>query len=527
MQNMKVLVSDPLAEPGLALLREQVSVTTEFDLSPEELIAAIPEYDALVVRSGTQVTREVLEAGTRLQVVGRAGVGVDNIDVETATQRGIVVVNTPTGNTRAAAEHTIALMMSLARNVPQANQALRAGDWARKRYTGIEVRDKTIGIIGMGRVGSEVGRRARALGMNVLGYDPFVTQERVQQLGATPATLDDLATKSDFISVHTPLSDVTRDLIDDEFLRKTKPGVRIINCARGPIVVEEALLAALEDGRVAGAALDVFTEEPPAPDNPLIAHPNVVATPHLGASTKEAQLSVSIDVARQVLALLNGQLAEHTLNMPMVPPETLQVLRPFVGLTEKLGSFIGQLAAGQFGELRIVYSGSLAALDTTLLRAVVLKGVLEHASDDRINLVNADLIARRHGLKVSEERNYEAGSYTNLIFISLKSGEQEHSIAGTISQDEPRIVEIGPYRINFEPAGRFLVLQNLDRPGMIGAVGTTLGKHDINIAFMAFGRRTPRGDAIMVLILDESLPDQVADEILAIPDMWDLKYVKI
>ncbi len=527
MQKMKVLVSDPLAEPGLALLREQVSVTTKFDLSPEELLTAIPEYDALVVRSGTQVTREVLEAGTRLQVVGRAGVGVDNIDVDTATQRGIVVVNTPTGNTRAAAEHTIALIMSLARNIPQANQALRQGEWARKRYVGVEVRDKTIGIIGMGRVGSEVGRRARALGMNVLGYDPFVTQERIQQLGATPASLAELAAKSDFISVHTPLSDVTRNLIDDEFLRQVKPGVRIINCARGPIIVEAALLAALEEGRVAGAALDVFSTEPPAPDNPLIQHPNVVATPHLGASTKEAQLSVSIDVARQVLALLNGELAEHALNMPMVPPETLQVLRPYVGLVEKLGSFMGQLAAGQFGELRIVYSGSLAALDTTLLRAVVLKGVLEQASDDRINLVNADLIAHRHGLKVSEERNYEAGSYTNLISISLKSGEQEHSIAGTISQDEPRIVKIGPYRINFEPEGRFLVLQNLDRPGMIGAVGMTLGKHDINIAFMAFGRRTPRGDAIMVLILDEDLPDHVTNEILAIPDMWDLKYVKI
>jgi len=527
MQHMNVLVSDPLADPGLELLRQEVHVDTRYDLTPEELIATIAQYDALVVRSGTQVTREVIEAGTRLQVIGRAGVGVDNIDVDAATQRGIVVVNTPTGNTRAAAEHTIALMMALARNIPQANMALWQGEWARKKYMGIEVRDRTIGIIGMGRVGSEVSRRARALGMNVLGYDPFVTQERIQQLGAAPVSLDELAAQSDFISIHTPLSDATRSLIDETFLRKVKPGVRIINCARGPIIDDEALLEALNDGRVAGAALDVFREEPPPPDDPLIHHPRVVSTPHLGASTEEAQLSVAIDVARQVLAVLKGQLAEHALNMPMVPPETLQVLRPYVGLAEKLGSFVGQLAAGQFGDLRIVYSGSLAALDTTLLRVVILKGVLEHASADRINLVNADLIARRHGLRVTEERRYEAGSYTNLITVSLKAGDQEHYVAGTISRDEPRIVEIGPYRLDFEPAGRFLVLQNLDRPGMIGAVGTTLGKHDINIAFMAFGRRTPRGDAIMVLTLDDDLPEEVAEEIRAIPDMWDLKYVII
>ncbi len=527
MQNKKVLVSDPLAEPGLEILRKELSVETRYDLSPDQLIDVIPGYDALIVRSGTQATGAVIEAGTRLQVIGRAGVGVDNIDVGAATQRGIVVVNTPTGNTLAAAEHAIALMISLARNIPQANAALRAGRWDRKQYTGVELREKTLGILGMGRVGSEVGRRARALGMEVLGYDPFVTRERVQQMGAQPVTLAELAERADFITLHTPLNDTTLHLIGEEFLRQAKQGLRIINTARGAIIDEDALLAALEDGRVAGAALDVFSEEPPPPDNPLVMHPHVVATPHLGASTREAQISVSVDVAQQVLAVLRGDLAEHALNMPMVPPDTLQVLLPFVDLAEKLGSFVGQLAAGQFGDLRIVYGGSLAALDTTLLRAVIVKGVLEHASADRINLVNADLIARRHGLKVTEEHSHEIGSYTNLVSVSLTSGEQEHQVAGTISLDEARIVEIGPYRLDFEPAGRFLVLQNLDRPGMIGAVGMTLGKHDINIAFMAFGRKTPREDAIMVLTLDEDLPDQVVDEIWAIPDMWDLKYVII
>jgi len=524
----RVLVCDPLDRRGLQLLEEYVSVDVRTGLSEAELIEIVPAYDAMIVRSGTRVTAAVIEAGKRLQAIGRAGVGVDNIDVEAATRRGIIVVNTPTANTIAAAEHTIAMMLALARQIPAAEASLREGRWDRKRFIGVEVRNKTLGVIGLGRIGTEVAKRAQGLAMEVIAYDPYVSAEHASRFGIRFTTeLDELLRHSDFVTLHTPLTEATRGLIGERELALMKPTARLINCARGGLIDEEALLRALDEGRLAGAALDVFAQEPPPPDHPLLKHPKVVLTPHLGGSTQEAQASVAEEIAQQILAVLEGRLPHHAVNAPLVPPETLEALVPYFDLAERLSRFYRQLFPGLIQEVRIVYGGELAEIDTTPLKAAVVKGLLEAVIEQRVNVVNAHLIARERGLALVEEKRPDAEPFANLLTLEITADGTKHSIAGTVIRNEPHVVRVDEYWIDFVPEGYLLVCYNEDRPGMIGRVGTILGEADVNIAFMQVGRVVPRGRAMMVLGLDDPIPDPTLAEIVSVPGLYDVTFVQM
>jgi D-3-phosphoglycerate dehydrogenase len=523
----RVLVCDPIDPEGLELLEAHASVEVQTGLSEAELIEIIPDYDAMIVRSGTRVTAAVIEAGQRLQAIGRAGVGIDNIDVEAATRRGIIVVNAPTANTIAAAEHTIALMLALARQIPPADASLRQGRWDRKSYIGIEVYNKTLGVVGLGRIGTEVAKRAQGLGMEVIAYDPFVSAEHASRYNVRFTELEDLLREADFVTLHTPLTEATRGLIGERELALMKPTARLINCARGGLVDEEALLRALDEGRIAGAALDVFAQEPPPPDHPLLRHPKVVITPHLGGSTREAQISVAREIAQQILTVLEGRLPQHAVNAPMVPPETLNVLVPYFDLAERLGRFYRQVAPGHIKQVRIIYGGELAEIDTTPLKAAVVKGLLESVIEQRVNVVNAHLIARERGLSIVEEKRPEAEPFANLMTLEITADGRKRSITGTVIRDEPHIVRIDEYWIDFVPEGYLLVCHNEDQPGMIGKVGTILGRADVNIAFMQVGRVIPRSRAIMVLGLDDPIPDPVLEEIVRVPGLYNVTFVKM
>jgi len=523
---MRVLVTDPIASDGLDLLHEQVSVVVRTGLDEDELVQEIGGYDALIVRSGTQVTARVILAAQRLQVIGRAGVGVDNIDVDAATERGILVVNAPDGNSIAAAEHTIGVMMALARHIPQADASLRDHKWTRKQFIGVEVTGKTLGVIGMGRIGLEVARRGRGLAMRVLAYDPYVSSAHAERLGVELCDLDDLLAQADFVTLHVPLTSSTRNLIGPRELSLVKPTARLINCARGGIVDECALDEALCEGRLAGAALDVFVDEPPF-DCPLLDNPKVVVTPHLGASTQEAQVAVAVDVARQVLDVLSGRPAAHPVNAPLIPPETQAQLLPFCELAERLGILASQLVDRHLSQVRISYAGRLADLDTGLLRALSIKGLLQDVTEARITLVNASLIARERGLQVSEEKTGDAGHFASLITLSFTDNSHERTLSGTIMHGEPYIVRIDRYWLDFVARGLKLFIYHRDKPGRIGEVGLITGRHDINIAAMAVGRLEPRGEALMVLTLDEVAPSEVRAEIEAMPDIYETRMLDL
>jgi D-3-phosphoglycerate dehydrogenase len=486
----------------------------------------MPHYDALIVRSGTQVTARAIQAAERLQIVGRAGVGVDNIDVDAATERGILVVNAPDGNSIAAAEHTIAMMMCLSRHIAQADASLRARKWERKKFIGVEVTGKALGVIGMGRIGREVARRARGLQMNVLAYDPYVSSEQAERLGVQLCEIDDLLTRADYITVHVPLTETTRDLIGERELGRTKPGACLINCARGGIINEAALLAALEAGQLAGAALDVFVDEPPF-DSALLRHPQVVVTPHLGASTREAQVAVAVAVARQIVDVLDGRPAAHPVNAPLVPPETQAQIVPFCEVAEKLGRSACQLVDHRLSKVRISYAGQLADMETGLLRALVIKGLLQDVTEQRITLVNARLIARARGLQVVEEKTSDAGHFSNLITLSFADNGEEHVLSGTVMHGEPYIVRIDRYWLDFISRGHQLLIYHRDRPGLIGQVGFVTGQADINIAFMAVGRLAARGEALMTLTLDEPATPEVVSAIEALPDIHYTRLLKL
>ncbi|MFQ5826955.1 MAG: phosphoglycerate dehydrogenase, partial [Dehalococcoidia bacterium] len=407
----KILVTEPIASEGLEIMRSQAEVEVRLGLKPQELKAAIGDYEGLVVRSETKVTAEVIEAGGKLQVIARAGVGVDNIDVEAATRQGIVVVNAPTGNTLSAAEHSIALMLALCRHIPQADALLKSGMWRRSDFMGVEVRNKVLGIMGLGNVGSAVAGRARGLEMRLLAYDPFVSADYAQNLGVQLVSLDEIFQESDFITIHLPLNQATRNIIGAKELALVKPTVRIINCARGGLVDEEALFKAIEEGRVAGAAVDVFAQEP-TEDNILFRSPKVIVTPHLGASTTEAQTGVAVDIAEQVNAVLQGQPARYAVNAPLIPPETLQVLRPFMEVGRVLGRLAAQLVEGQVASLQVSYDGEISNFDTSALKAAILGGLLEMTIEEKVNLVNADLLARRRGLRIVEQKRTACENYT-------------------------------------------------------------------------------------------------------------------
>ena len=518
----RILVADPLAEDGLTRLRREGEVVVAAKLSETELVQRIGDFDALVVRSETKVTAPVLEAGKRLRVVGRAGVGVDNIDVAAATRHGILVVNAPRGNIVAAAEHTVALLFAVARSVPQADSSVRHGEWSRSKFTGVEIRGKTLGVIGLGNVGLEVAKRAHGLEMEVIAYDPVVSVERAELFNVQLVALDELLKRSDFVTVHVPLVEANRGLIGARELGLMKPTARLINTARGGIIDEAALYQALKANRPAAAAVDVFEQEPPG-ENPLFTLANFIATPHIAASTVEAQASVAFDVAEEVAAVLAGELPRYAVNAPALPPEEMAYLRPFADLTERLASLHAQLFGGRVGSIELEFEGQLAQHDVNLLVASAIKGVLQGFTEDRINAVNARLIAAGRGIKIVERRSHAHGSYTSLITLRL----QGHELAGTVLMDEPRVVRIDGFRVDLVPDGRFLVSRHEDRPGVVGRVGTILGEHDVNIASMLVGRDAPRGRAMMILAVDDPVSESVLDRLRAVEGMADLHYVEL
>ncbi|MCB0138884.1 MAG: phosphoglycerate dehydrogenase [Caldilineaceae bacterium] len=512
MNTFKILVSDPMSDSGLAPLREasNMEVDLRTDLSPAQLVDVIPAYHALLVRSGTQVTAEVIQAGANLRVIGRAGVGVDNIDVDAATRAGIIVVNAPTGNTVAAAEHTVAMLMALARNIPQADAHVRSGGWKRSQYTGIEIRDKVLGTVGLGRVAQEVVRRARGLGMTVLAYDPYISSEFAAQHGATLTSLDEMLPQVDFLTLHVPLTEQTRNTIGAPQLARMKPNARILNVARGGVLDEQALADAVQSGQIAGAALDVFEQEPLGADSPLRSCPQIILTPHLGASTIEAQEKVAEDVALQVLEVLSDLPARYAVNAPMIPPKDLEFLIPYIDLAERLGRFIQQLGAQGVRELEITAYGRLAGFDLSYINAAVIKGLLADAVQMRINLVNAGLVAEQRGMTLIERKKHEHDlRYDTMLTIRAKTGSQAYTVRGAMLQDEPHIVAIDDLWVDFPASGHLVISLHQDRPGIIGGVGTILGQSDVNISFMHVGRHAPRTTAVMVLGTDEVVPDSL------------------
>ena len=519
---VKILVADPLAEDGLERLRRAGEVTVVSKLPEAELIRRIADFDALVVRSETRVTATIIEAGSKLRVVGRAGVGVDNIDVQAATRRGILVVNAPRGNIIAAAEHTIALLFALARWVPQADASVRRGEWARAKFLGTEVRGKTLGVIGLGNVGSEVAKRAHGLEMDVVAYDPVVSVDRAELFNVALVSLRELLEQADFVTVHVPLVDSNRNLIGATELARMKPTARLINTARGGIVDEAALVDALKSGRLAAAAADVFETEPPGA-NPLLELPNFIATPHIAASTLEAQVSVAFDVAEEVAAVLAGDLPRFAVNAPALPPEELAYLRPFSELTERLAALHVQLFGGRVSMIGLDFEGEIAEHDVNLLVAAAIKGVLQPFTEERINAVNARLIASNRGIRLAERRSRAHSSYASLVTLRM----EEHEIAGTVLMGELRAVRIDSFRVDLVPEGRFLVSRHEDRPGVVGRFGSILGEHDVNIASMQVGRDAPRGNAMMILAVDDRVEPHLLERLREVVGMSDLRYVEL
>ena len=523
----KILVADPIAQEGVDLLGTRAEVDSKHGLTAPELMEILGGYDALVVRSETKVTAEVIGAGKKLQVIARAGIGVDNIDLEAATSAGIPVVNAPTGNTVAAAEHTLALMLALARNIPEAHRSVKGGEWRRSAFMGIEVRNKTLGIAGLGRVGTEVARRAQSFGMRLVGYDPFISPDHANRLGVELLTLDEMLAQSDFVTLHTPLTDGTQQMISARQLALIKPGARLINVARGELIDEAALLEALDGDRLAGVALDVFSQEPPG-DNPLLSHPKVVATPHLGASTQEAQREVAIEAAEQVLAVLAGEPARNTVNAPFLPPEVHAVLAPYIQVGLIVGKLLTNLAEGQFVGVTIRYEGEIAQHNTAMLKSAVLAGLLGPVTGEQVNLINAPFLAQQRGLSLTEQSNEAAAEYVSMITATLDTTGGHITVAGTSMRDEAHVVMVNDYWLDITPSTPYLLfVDNQDQPGLIGAVGTLAGRHNINISSMDVGRLNPRGMAMMVIGLDDPVPPPVLEEIKALPQIINARLVTL
>lgn len=526
----RILVADAIAPEGVARLGEVGDVDVRTGLSPDDLRAAVGPYQAIVVRSASRITREIIEAAPDLQVVGRAGVGVDNIDLDAATERGVIVVNAPQGNTIAAAEHTIALLMAMARHISPADASMHASQWARSSFLGVEIRGKTLGVLGLGNVGGEVARRAVGLEMRVLGYDPFVPEERAAALGVERCELDRIFRESDFITVHVPLTAANKGIIGAGEIALMKPTVRLINVARGGVIDEEDLAAALVEGRVAAAAVDVFTDEPPAAGNPLLTAPNALLTPHLGASTAEAQERAALDVADQIVDVLSGRLARYAVNAPLLPPETMRVIGPFLKAAELIGSIGTQLVIGNLTSLEIEYYGDIAEHDVAPLRASVIKGLMAPISDENVNLVNATFVAQGRGWHIDERLRDSHDIFHNLIHLRLGTSDSEVSVGGSTHHGgHPNIVILNGMDVDLvpEPGTFLLICDNDDRPGMIGRLGTVLGSFDINISSMQVGRTEKRGRALMILGLDESPDDEQLSQIEAIDGIYNIRIVRL
>ncbi|CUH95433.1 D-3-phosphoglycerate dehydrogenase [Propionispora sp. 2/2-37] len=522
---MKVLVSDPVSPQGIEILQKEFTVDVKTKLPPEELIRIIPEYDALVVRSETKVTKEVIEAAVKLKAIGRAGVGVDNIDVEAATQKGIIVMNAPEGNTVAATEHTVAMMMAMTRNIPQAYSSMKQGEWQRSKFIGVEVRGKTLGIVGLGRIGSGVAKRAIAMEMNIVAYDPFITTERAKALGIELKDLDDVFAQADFITLHLPLTPETKNLVNKDAFARMKKGVRIINCARGGVINERDLAAAIDAGIVAGAAVDVFEKEPVSPDNPLLKSDKIVVTPHLGASTKEAQVGVAVDVAHGIIAALKGEPVATAVNMAPIPTHVLERIKPFFNLAEKMGCLAVYLADGRIDSIQVEYHGEITEVDTKMLTTAMVKGVLNPVLQETVNYVNAPGIAKMRGIKVTEIKNKHTADFADLITLKINSDKGQHTIGGTLFGQEGRIVAIDGHRVDVDPRGWLMISPHINRPGIIGKVGTILGQENINIASMQVGRTSIEGTNIMALGVDADIPPEVLAKIKAVDGIFGAKLV--
>lgn len=518
----KVLVSDSIDQAGINILSQVAQVDVKTGLSPEELIETIPEYDALMIRSGTKVTKEVIEAANQLKIIGRAGVGVDNVDVPAATRKGIIVVNSPEGNTIAAAEHALAMMLSLSRHIPDANQSVKNKKWDRKKYIGTEVYKKTLGVVGLGKIGSHVATAAKAMGMKILAYDPFISKERADQLSCTLVDLDLLFSESDYITLHVPKTKETTNLINAETLNKMKPTARIINCSRGGIIDENALVEALEAGKIAGAALDVFETEPLGESKLRDLGDKVILTPHLGASTAEAQVNVAVDVAEQIRDVLLGLPARSAVNIPGLNPDVMEKLRPYLKLAETLGNLVGQLAGGRIDTFSVSLQGDLASNQSQPLVIASIKGLLSEALRERVNYVNASIEAKERGIRVIETRDASVKDYSGSIHLEATGGKGKHSVTGALLGDgEIRITNLDGFPINVPPSNNMLFTLHRDMPGIIGQIGSLLGSFNVNIASMQVGRKIIRGDAVMVLSIDDPLPEGILSEITKVPGITD------
>jgi len=524
---VKILITDAIAAAGVEILRQYAEVDIRHGLKPEQLTSIIRDYEALIVRSQTKVTSNIIEAADKLQVIGRAGVGVDNIDVEAATRRGIIIVNSPEGNIVSTAEHTIAMLLALARRIPQANSLLRSGVWSRE-FKGFEIRNKILGIIGLGRVGTEVAEMAKGLRMEVIAYDPMISESRAERLGVRLVELETLLTTSDFITIHVPLNSSTRGLIGRSQLKLVKPTAMLVNCARGGIVDEKALYDALNQDRLAGAAVDVFSQEP-AQDNILLKSDKVITTPHLAASTIEAETSAGIDIAEQIIAVLKGYPAKSPVNAPMISVEVMSILGPYVQVGTTIGRVAVQLLAGHPESLTIRYQGDIAKEDTNPIKVAVLTGLLESLTEERVNMVNADIIASSRGLSVTEQKESTCENYANMVTVEVNTKSGRTLVAGSSLRGRTHLTRVGDYWLEIEPSGSYMLFtEHKDRPGMIGAVGTIIGNADINISQMQVSRGVQRGGgAMMALCLDEPLSEECYQQILAIPDMYKVRTVKL
>ena len=525
-EKIKVLVTDPLEQEGVQILKDAgFEVKETGKLTPDQLCGVIADYDSVIVRSATKITAEVIEKAGRLKIIGRAGVGLDNIDVEAATHAGIIVMNAPEGNTLSVAEHTIAMLMALARNIPAADHSMKNGQWEKKKYTGAELYNKTLGIIGLGRIGRRVAAIAGALGMKVLGYDPYLDKDEVEKAGITVVNLPGLLKQSDFITLHIPFNDSTRKLIGEDAFVSMKEGVSIINCSRGGIVDEEALCKYIAAGKVKGAAFDVFEKEPPPADNPLLKTEQVIVTPHLGASTKEAQINVAQQLASQIVSALTKKVIVNAVNLPSLDRDSMEKLSGYLSLGEKLGVLLKQLAGGDIKEISINYAGDIINHDLSLLRANIIIGLLKDT--EKVNAVNASLILKEKGIKIKENRQESGGEFTNLVTVEVGNGTKTSAAGTIIREGAERIVKINGFSVDAAPGGYLLVCYNEDKPGIMGHIGTILGEKEVNIASMTLGRSKKGGQAITVLNLDQGIDSKVLNRIEEFPAIHSVKLVRI
>ncbi|MEA3305450.1 MAG: phosphoglycerate dehydrogenase [Candidatus Omnitrophota bacterium] len=525
----KILISDPLAEEGIKILEKEkgFKVDVKPKLPPDELKELIKDYDALIIRSATKVTAAIISKAEKLKIVGRAGVGLDNVDINAASKKGIIVMNAPAGNTISTAEHTMSLILALSRNIAQANISIREGKWERKKFMGSELYNKTLGVIGLGRIGAEVAKRALSFKMKVLAYDPYFSEEKSKKLEVELTDFKTLLKQADYITLHTPMTGETRHLIGKEEFRLMKQGARIINCARGGIIDEEALNEALESSRIAGAAIDVYEKEPPT-DNPLIKRPNVIATPHLGASTEEAQVNVAIDIAESVRDAILDKGIRNAVNAPSIDPEMLKNMRPYLRLAEKIGLLQAQLTNDRIRRVKIKYIGDVTEYDIAPITMALVKGLLSPILQETINYMNALLIAKNRGIEIMESKTTEIMDFANAIAVTIETGKGKNLVMGSLfTKTDPRIIRINNFYVDLVPEGHLLYISNKDMPGVIGDIGTILGENNVNIAGMTFGRIKAGGDAITVLNIDNAPGQEVAEKLCKTKNINDVKIMKL